>query len=108
MRTAKVDDVNTFHRLRSVPGIGKVLALVLLYEIRDVGRFARVGNTMIQAELAKLPNRAAQGAPVAELVNRQILAFPDTDREVLLRSWVDHVPKSRIDPTRPLFGQWAG
>jgi hypothetical protein len=41
-------------------------------------------------------------------VNRQTLAFPDTDREVLLRSWVDHVPKSRIDPTRPLFGQWAG
>ena len=42
------------------------------------------------------------------VVNRQILAFPDTDREVLIRSWVDHVPKSRIDPTRPLFGQWAG
>jgi hypothetical protein len=33
-RTAKVDDVNTFHRLRSVPGIGKILALVMLYEIR--------------------------------------------------------------------------
>ena len=41
-------------------------------------------------------------------VNRLTLAFADTDREVLLRSWVDHVPKSRIDPTRPLFGQWAG
>ena len=41
-------------------------------------------------------------------VNRQVLAFPGTDREVLIRSWVDHVPKSRIDPTRPLFGQWAG
>jgi hypothetical protein len=41
-------------------------------------------------------------------VNRQVLAFSDTDREVLLRSWVDHVPKARIDPTRPLFGQWAG
>jgi hypothetical protein len=41
-------------------------------------------------------------------VNRQILAFPDTDREVLVRSWMDHVPKSRIDPTQPLFGQWAG
>jgi hypothetical protein len=41
-------------------------------------------------------------------VNHQILAFPDTDREVLVRSWVDHVPKSRIDPTRPLFCQWAG
>ena len=41
-------------------------------------------------------------------VNRRVLAFADTDREVLVRSWVDHVPKSRIDPTRPLFGQWAG
>ena len=41
-------------------------------------------------------------------VNRLVLAFPATDREVLLRSWVDHVPKSRIDPTRALFGQWAG
>ena len=40
-------------------------------------------------------------------VNRQILAFPGTAREVLLRSWVDHVPKARIDPSRPLFGQWA-
>jgi hypothetical protein len=41
-------------------------------------------------------------------VNRQTLAFADTDREVLIRSWVDHVPKARIDPSRPLFGQWAG
>jgi hypothetical protein len=40
-------------------------------------------------------------------VTRQILGFPGTDREVLVRSWVDHVPKARIDPTRPLFGQWA-
>ena len=41
-------------------------------------------------------------------VNRQILGFAGTDREVLVRSWVEHVPKSRIDPARPLFGQWAG
>jgi hypothetical protein len=39
---------------------------------------------------------------------RQVLAFPGTDRQVLVRSWVDRVPKSRIDPARPLFGQWAG
>src|SRR4051812_3359529 len=32
-RAAKVDDPQAFHRLRSVPGVGKVLALVLLYEI---------------------------------------------------------------------------
>jgi hypothetical protein len=41
-------------------------------------------------------------------VNRQVLAFPDTDREVLVRSFVDHVRKCRIDPKRSLFGQWAG
>jgi hypothetical protein len=41
-------------------------------------------------------------------VTRHTLAFADTDGEVLVRSWVDHVPKSRIDPARPLFGQWAG
>jgi hypothetical protein len=41
-------------------------------------------------------------------VNRQILAFPDTDREVLVQASVDRVPKSRIDPTRSLFGQLAG
>jgi transposase len=35
-RTAKVHDVNAFYRLRSVPGIGKILALVLLYEIHDI------------------------------------------------------------------------
>jgi hypothetical protein len=41
-------------------------------------------------------------------VNRLTLAFPGTDREVLVRCWVDHVRRSRIDPTRPLFDQWAG
>jgi hypothetical protein len=40
-------------------------------------------------------------------VNRQTFALAGNDREVLLRSWVDHVPKSRIDPTRSLFRQWA-
>lgn len=39
-------------------------------------------------------------------VIRQILAFPGTDREVLVRCFVDHVPKSQIDPTRPLSTQW--
>jgi transposase len=29
-RTAKVDDVQTYHRLRTIPGVGPILALVLL------------------------------------------------------------------------------
>jgi transposase len=52
-RTAKVDDANAFHRLRSVPGVGKILALVLLYEIHDVRRFAEVGNFLSYARLVR-------------------------------------------------------
>jgi transposase len=33
VREAKRHDGNAFHRLRSVPGIGKVLALTILYEV---------------------------------------------------------------------------
>jgi transposase len=40
-RTAKAHDVQTFARLQSVPGIGEILALVLLSEIQDSARFPR-------------------------------------------------------------------
>ena len=36
VREAKRHDADAFHRLRSVPGIGKVLALTILYEIHDI------------------------------------------------------------------------
>ena len=41
-RTAKTHDVQTFARLQSVPGIGPILALVILSEIQDITRFPRV------------------------------------------------------------------
>ena len=42
VREAKRHDADAFHRLRSVPGIGKVLSLTILYEIHDITRFDRV------------------------------------------------------------------
>jgi transposase len=39
--TATVHDVKPFSRLRSVPGIGKILARVLIYESHDIHRFRR-------------------------------------------------------------------
>jgi transposase len=39
---ARVDDPQAFARLQTIPGVGKVLALVLLYELHDIGRFASV------------------------------------------------------------------
>ena len=38
-RHAKIDDGDTYHRLLSIPGVGKILALILLYVIHDIARF---------------------------------------------------------------------
>jgi len=52
-RTAKTHDVQTFARLQSVPGIGQILALVLLYEIQDIHRFPRVQDFISYCRLVK-------------------------------------------------------
>ena len=52
--TAKAHDANAFYRLRSVPGIGKILALVLLYEIEDIHRFPRVQDFVSYPEVISL------------------------------------------------------
>jgi transposase len=58
-RTVKIDDANTFYRLRSIPGVGKILALVLLYEIHDVRRFATVGDFVSYARLVRPEHESA-------------------------------------------------
>jgi transposase len=58
-RTAKVDDVQTYHRLRTVPGIGPILALVLLYEMHQVERFERVGQFLSYARLVRCVHESA-------------------------------------------------
>jgi len=51
VRTAKIHDPQTFARLRTMPGIGPVLALILLYEVHDIGRFAEEGQFLSYARL---------------------------------------------------------
>jgi transposase len=58
-RTAKVDDVQTFHRLQTIPGVGKVLALVLLYEVHDIKRFAGVGQFLSYCRLVRCQHESA-------------------------------------------------
>jgi len=58
-RTAKVDDVQTFYRLRSIPGVGKVLGLILLYETHDVQRFQGVGQFLSYARLVRCAHESA-------------------------------------------------
>jgi transposase len=52
-RRAKAHDVQTFARLQSVPGIGQILALVILYEIQDIARFPRVQDFVSYCRLVK-------------------------------------------------------
>ena len=53
VRTVKVHDPQTFFRLKSLPGVGKILAMTLLYEIHDIGRFPRVQDFASYARLVK-------------------------------------------------------
>ena len=59
VREAKRHDADAFHRLRSVPGIGKILALTILYEIHDVTRFDRVQQFASYARLVKCRHESA-------------------------------------------------
>jgi transposase len=52
-RTAKIDSLQTNHRLQTIPGVGKLLALILLYEMHDVQRFERVGQFLSYARLVR-------------------------------------------------------
>lgn len=59
VQTAKAHDAQTFYRLRSIPGVGKILALVLLYEIHDMHRFPRVQEFVSYCRLVKCAKEAA-------------------------------------------------
>jgi transposase len=59
VRTAKVEDVQTYHRLQTIPGVGKILALVLLYEIHTILRFDRAGQLLSYARLVRCQHESA-------------------------------------------------
>jgi transposase len=59
IRHAKVDDPVTFGLLRTVPGIGPILGLTLLYEINDIKRFPEPGNFLSYSRLVRCPHASA-------------------------------------------------
>jgi transposase len=58
-RRAKQHDPQVYYRLRSVPGIGKILALTILYEIHDIARFERVQDFLSYSRLVKCEHSSA-------------------------------------------------
>ena len=59
-KTARQHDYHTLYLLRSIPGVGQILALVILYEIHDIKRFPRVQDFSSYARLIK-PSKVSDG-----------------------------------------------
>jgi transposase len=59
IRHAKVDDSITFQFLRTIPGIGPILGLTMLYEIDNIHRFPEVGNFLSYARLVSCIHESA-------------------------------------------------
>jgi transposase len=52
-KTARQHDYHTLYLLRSIPGVGQILALVILYEVHDIKRFPRVQDFSSYARLIR-------------------------------------------------------
>ncbi len=56
---AKGHDAFAYHLLRSIPGVGRILTLVMRYEIGSIERFARVQEFLSYARLIKAQKSSA-------------------------------------------------
>jgi len=59
VRMAKQHDADMFHRLRSITGVGKILALTILYEVHDITRFETVQQFASYSRLVKCSRESA-------------------------------------------------
>ena len=59
VKTAKHHDAQTLYLLHTVPGIGTILSLVLLYDIHDSARFPRVQDFASSCRLVTCAKESA-------------------------------------------------
>jgi transposase len=59
VRKARIEEPQGFQLLRSIPGVGKVLAMTILYEIHDIHRFDRVQQFASYARLVRCAKESA-------------------------------------------------
>ena len=52
-QSVRNDDGSSYHLLRTVPGIGNILALTVVYEIHTIERFPGVGDFLSYSRLVK-------------------------------------------------------
>ncbi len=59
LKTARNNDANTLNLLKTVPGIGMILSLVIFYEIHDIDRFPSVKDFVSYCRLVKCMSESA-------------------------------------------------
>jgi transposase len=59
VKAAKHHDAHTLYLLQTVPGIGKILSLVLLYEMHEIARFPTVQDFVAYCRLVKCAKESA-------------------------------------------------
>jgi transposase len=104
VKNAKVHDPATYHLLQSLPGIGKVLGLILLYEIQDIKRFPEDGNFLSYSRLVRCEHESAgkkKGSGGAKIGNAHLKwAFSEAAALMLravpaLKTWVQRQERKR-------------
>jgi transposase len=59
LKSAKHHDPNALYLLQTVHGIGKILSLVILYEVHDISRFPTVGDFVSYSRLVACAKESA-------------------------------------------------
>lgn len=103
-QSAKVDSPQSLFRLQTIPGVGRILALTMLYEIHDIKRFPTVGQFLSYCRLVKGSHTSAgksYGSPGKKIGNAH-LKWAFSEAVPLLKrcsaeanTFVDRIEKKR-------------
>jgi transposase len=97
-KTARKHDYHTLYLLRSIPGVGQVLALVILYEIHDVRRFPTVQDFSSYARLIK-PVKESNGkwaGPSNKKIGNHHLKWAIKEAAILMRRHSEQVKQYMV------------
>jgi transposase len=92
---AKAHEPQAYYLLRSIPGVGEILSLAILYEIETIKRFSNVGKFLSYSRLVK-PRKDSDGKKVgyggSKLGNRYLKWAFGEAAVLMLRQ----VPQARV------------
>ena len=108
-RSAKVHDGNTFFRLQTIPGVGRIIAMTMMYELHTIKRFPTAGQFLSYCRLVKgehTSNGKSYGSPGKKIGNAYLKwAF----REAVplmkrccpqVKDWAQRMEKKKHSPAR--------